>query len=263
MRHEARVGHPSPAAPSCRRADATELESLPERIGELRSLKHLCVSARRVHFTTPCVPRCGAGSSTGATLKSSPIRSATSISQACTRGFPMPVAFGIQSVQSARAPQGRVEECPPRATGVRVQHGQPDVAVRAVIILEACVAAPSARCCCRNAEKQRDELQALPDLACSRTLLYVCVPPLRYCWSRAFTEGRRVRGRLVSHNRLKDLPGLPRTLQRLCVAEPCRTLVRVPRTRGGSALGWLDLAHVQRGVEQRHHQVRPFQKRRK
>jgi hypothetical protein len=39
--------------------------------------------------------------------------------------------------------QGRVEECPPRATGVRVQHGPPNVAVRAARSLEAFVAGPS------------------------------------------------------------------------------------------------------------------------
>jgi hypothetical protein len=46
---------------------------------------------------------------------------------------------------------------------------------------------------------------------------------------------------------------------RSAVSEPCRTLVRVPRTRGRSALGWLDLMHVQRSVEQQHHQFRPLQ----
>ncbi len=123
------------------------------------------------------VPQCGAGSSTDATLQSSPIRSATSQSRACTRGLRTPVVFGIQSVLARPPPQGRVEECPQGATGVRVQHGQPDVApniaVRAVIILEACVAAPSERWCRRNAE--RNELQALPDLASCTRLLYVCV----------------------------------------------------------------------------------------
>ncbi len=39
------------AAPSCRRADATPLQSLPEGIGELRSLKNLCVATRCVHWT--------------------------------------------------------------------------------------------------------------------------------------------------------------------------------------------------------------------
>jgi hypothetical protein len=34
------------------------------------------------------------------------------------------------------APQGRVEECPPRATGVRVQDGLPNVAVRAARSLD-------------------------------------------------------------------------------------------------------------------------------
>ena len=47
-------GTPSPAAPSCRRADATLLEALPERIGELSKLKNLCVAARRVHLIAPC-----------------------------------------------------------------------------------------------------------------------------------------------------------------------------------------------------------------
>jgi hypothetical protein len=45
--------------------------------------------------------------------------------------------------RTAAGPQGRVEECPHGAPGVRVQHGQPNVAVRAVMIVEACVAAPS------------------------------------------------------------------------------------------------------------------------
>jgi hypothetical protein len=62
-----------------------------------------------------------------------------------------------------------------------VQDGQPNVApnvaVRAVMIVEACVAAPSERCCRRNAE--RNQLQALPDLGSCPRLLYVCVPPPR------------------------------------------------------------------------------------
>ena len=101
---------------------------------------------------------------------------------------------------------------------MRVQHEQPHVAVRAARNMQACAAAPSARCCCRNAEKQRDKLQALPDLASSQTLLYVCVPPLRSAVLITCRYGAEalVRRRLVSHNRLKALPGLPRTLQRLC-----------------------------------------------
>ena len=172
--------HPT-AAPSCRRADATPLQSLPERIGELKSLKHLCVAARSVRSTLVdrAVPRCGTGSSTDATLRSSPIRSVTSQSRACTRG--PPVGFGIQSGQAHPALQGRVEQYPPRATDVRVQHGQPNVApnvaVRAVIILEAFVAAPSERWCRRNAK--HNKLQALPDLTNCTRLLYVCVPPPR------------------------------------------------------------------------------------
>jgi hypothetical protein len=59
---------------------------------------------------------------------------------------------------------------------VRVQDGQPDIAVRAVIIVEACVAAPSERWCRRNAE--RNALPALPDLTSCTRLLYVCVYPL-------------------------------------------------------------------------------------
>jgi hypothetical protein len=137
------------AAPSCRRADATALESLPEKIGELKKLKNLCVAARSVRFTLGGrgVSQCGAGSLTGATLRSSPTQSATSQSQACTRGPQFRASLnrgvGIQSGQARAALQGRVEQCPPRATGVRVQDGQPNVAVRAVIIVEACVAAPS------------------------------------------------------------------------------------------------------------------------
>jgi hypothetical protein len=168
------------------------------------------------------VPRCGAGSSTGATLRRSQIRSATSVySRACTRS---PVGWRRNPIyarapRTAAGPQGRVEECPPRATEVCVQHGQPNVAVRAVIILEACVAAPSERWCRRNAE--RNQLQALPDLASCPRLLYVCVPPPPSAvghvplWSGGFAL---VCGRLVGHNRLKDLPesGLPPTLQRLC-----------------------------------------------
>ncbi len=73
------------------------------------------------------------------------------------------------------------------------------------------------RWCRRNAE--HNELQALPDLASCTKLLYVCVPPLRSTvghvplWSGGFAL---VRGRLVGHNRLHDLRGLPPTLQRLC-----------------------------------------------
>jgi hypothetical protein len=48
---------------------------------------------------------------------------------------------------------------------------------------------------------------------------------------------------------------------RSAVSEPCRARVRVPRARGGSALGLLDLAHVQRGVEQRHHRIPPYRRR--
>jgi hypothetical protein len=86
---------PLPAAPSCRRADGcTALKSLPNRIGELKKLKNLCVAARSVHFALVdrAVRQCGAGSSTGATLRSSPIRSATSQSRACTRGFRRPLS---------------------------------------------------------------------------------------------------------------------------------------------------------------------------
>ncbi len=177
MRNEARVGHPSPAAPSCRRADATALESLPERIGELRSLKHLCVAARRMHLIAPCH---------GAAQVHRPVQPNEAPRFDLQPQYLKPVRAAFRcplhsesNLCGARAPQGRVEQCPQGATEVRVQHGQPDVAVRADRNLEACAAAPSARCCCRNAEKQRDELQALPDLASSRTLLYVCVPPLR------------------------------------------------------------------------------------
>ena len=100
------------------------------------------------------------------------------ISSLCAR----PPGWRRNPIRAARpAPQGRVEECPPRAPGVCVQHGRPNVApniaVRAVIILEGCVAAPSERWCRRNAE--RNELQALPDLASCPRLLYVCVPPPR------------------------------------------------------------------------------------
>jgi hypothetical protein len=82
------------------------------------------------------------------------------------------VAFGVQSGQARPLLQGRVGECPHGNTDVRVQDG-PDVAVRAVIIVEACVAAPSERWFRRNAE--RNELPALPDLASCPRLLYVCV----------------------------------------------------------------------------------------
>jgi hypothetical protein len=94
-------GHSSRAAPSCRRADGTPLQSLPEGIGELRkNLKNLCVAARSVRCTLVDrgVPRCGTGSSTGATLRSSPIRSATSQSRACACG--PPIGVGIQSGQA-------------------------------------------------------------------------------------------------------------------------------------------------------------------
>ncbi len=58
--------------------------------------------------------------------------------------YARPPVWRWNPIHAARlALQGRVEECPPRATGVRVQHEQPNVAVRAVIILEACVAGPS------------------------------------------------------------------------------------------------------------------------
>jgi hypothetical protein len=61
--------------------------------------------------------------------------------------YARPPGWRRSPIRAARAlPQGRVEECPPRATEVRVQDGQPNVApnvaVRAVIIVEACVAGP-------------------------------------------------------------------------------------------------------------------------
>jgi hypothetical protein len=77
-------------------------------------------------------------------------------------------------------------------------------------------------CCRRNAEYNK--LQALPRLESCRpggtdTLLYVCVPPLRSTSTvdrRCHRAEAMVCGRLVGHNRLKALPLLPRTLQRLC-----------------------------------------------
>jgi hypothetical protein len=73
------------------------------------------------------------------------------------------------------------------------------------------------RWCRRNAG--HNELQALPDLANCTRLLYVCVPPPRSAVGHVLLWRGRfalVRGRLVGHNRLQELPPLPRTLQRLC-----------------------------------------------
>ncbi len=171
------MGTPSPAAPSCRRADGTALESLPERIGELKNLRNLCVVARSVGprprgamMRRRFIDRCNL------TKLPDSICNLGSISSLYAE-LPMPVAFGIQS-GSALALQGRVAQCPQGATGVRVQHEQPDVAVRAARNPGESAAAPSERCCRRNAEY--NELQALPDLASCRsgsneTLLYVCV----------------------------------------------------------------------------------------
>jgi hypothetical protein len=150
------------------------------------------------------------------------------------------------------APQGRVEQCPPRAAGVRVQHGQPNVAVRAAGNLEACAAAPSARCCRRNAE--RNQLQALPGLASCRsggteTLLYVCVRCARVLLSGPATEGRLWFAADSSATTASKLCPDFRARCSGCApsaaAVPCHALVLVPRTRRGSALGWLG-AHAAR-----------------
>ena len=126
----------------------------------------------------------------------------------------MPVAVGIQS---GRCPHRRdvsknalkeLPECVCNMSSLMSLYAPPEAWMRHS------AAAPSERCCCRNAE--RNELQALPDLACSQTLLYVCVRCALLLITCRYGGEALVRGRLVSHNRLGALPGLPRTLQRLC-----------------------------------------------
>jgi hypothetical protein len=97
-------GTPSPysrAVVQARRCDPTAVASRGDRQAQESEEPVRRYALRTLHASRPPVPQCGAGSSTDATLKSSPTRSATSQSRACMRGFPTSVAFGIQFVHRA------------------------------------------------------------------------------------------------------------------------------------------------------------------
>ena len=99
-------GTPSPysrAVVQARRCDPTAVAAREDRRAQVPEEPVRRYALRALHASRPPVPQCGAGSSTDATLRSSPIRSATSQSRACTRG--PPVGVGVQSVHARPAPQ--------------------------------------------------------------------------------------------------------------------------------------------------------------
>ncbi len=161
------VGHPPrpTVAPSCRRADATPLQSLPEGIGELESLKNLCVATRCVHCTLVDRPCHGAAQ----VHRPMQPRKAPRLDLQPHNLEPVRAAFRRplhSESKSCSAPtlQGRVEQCHERATGVRVQHEQPDVAVRAARSLD------TPRGACGRAEPSAGAAGTRSATSCKRCL---------------------------------------------------------------------------------------------
>ncbi len=213
------MGHSSSAAPSCRRADGTALQSLPNRIGELKKLKNLCVAARSVHFTRPrratvrrrFIDRCNL------TKLPDSICDLT-ISSLYARP---PLGVGIQSVQAR--PHCRdvstnalreLPECVCKM-GLTSLYAPPEAWTRDLPRRASAGAAgmrstTSCRRCPTSKAAERAARRRC--FTCASALLRSAGVVDRRCYGGEAL----VRGRLVGHNQLKALPRLPPTLQRLC-----------------------------------------------